>query len=212
MRFRSFFSVSLFTLVLFAAPRAAEASDRVEPDARADETEVSRPSAMIRINPLPLLYSSLSAEIEIPVSPSVGILVNPQYVHFDDSRTGVPATYTGGSDQVHGFGGEVGFRYYPSTLAAGRAQVFVGPSLLGGHYESKEDFTRIGVAFDVGFALVMKSGFSLSAGGGLQLATNIGDPHLGLEDNGSATDTTDATIAFGDGPRPRALVSLGWAF
>lgn len=91
-----------------------------------------------------------------------------------------------------GFGVELGYRhYFGGTEPEG---VFIGPSLLldSTRPAARADrFTAYGGAFDVGYQVIIGSGFTMSAGGGLMV--------IGAEG-------TDAAVA------PRILFSVGWSF
>jgi hypothetical protein len=202
------------------APRAAQAADLVAADARPGETAPSRPSVIVSANPLPLTYGTFSAQLEILASPSVGVVLNPHFASFSEHHDGLPEKGNEGSDTtVRGFGGELGLRYYPNTMTIGQPCVFMGPSILMGHYsgtttgdKTTPEFTRFGMAFDVGMTMALKSGFSFTVGGGLQYMWKDGSANLGSNGGGVLSSVTTASIMFGDGLRPRVLASVGWVF
>ncbi len=119
-----------------------------------------------------------------------------------------------GTDQVLGFGGQLGYRFY--SAPRGPVGFFVGPSVLAGRYSWEEggNETNTGslghyaVAADVGWAALMGSHLVVAVVGGAQYSwVNGGDP-LGSGDQVSAFMSPLPR----NGVSPRVALELGFAF
>jgi hypothetical protein len=137
------------------------------------------------------------------------IVLNP---HLDHTSATVSAGTSSLSDSFTGFGGEVGYRYYTGTR--GPTGFFVGPSLLVAHYTASDDepsgktstsFSSIGGAVDVGGQWMIGPGVVVGFGFGLQYLKSTAD-------NASGSLPLAASIITGSGVRPRALLTVGYAF
>jgi hypothetical protein len=107
----------------------------------------------------------------------------------------------------HGFGGELGYRYYLDR--GGPRGFFVGPSVLLGAITatagngSQTSFLDYGVAADAGYEALLADTIAVSVGAGVQYtrtSESIPDQQL------------PASIYANDGVHPRLLLSFGYAF
>jgi hypothetical protein len=162
-------------------------------------------------NPLTLLVGKVSGNVVlVPVSHHalvvtpfcVSTTTAPIYV-FDDSgnATQVP------QQRFHGFGGELGYRYYSGEH--GPRGWFAGPSLiLGWLTATAQDGARLGyldygLAADLGYQMLVGDSLSLSLGAGVQYTRTS----KAIPNQQFPADTYSNNLV-----RPRALLSLGWAF
>ena len=188
------------------APPAPATSTAVQD--RATDSAPVKPfkSLAVEINPLAASIGRYSIQGEwLPVEHQA-LVLNP---HLDHVSTNVG--FGGGatiSDSFTGFGTELGYRYY--TGSRGANGFFVGPSVLVAHYSESAagqstSFNSIGGAVDVGGQFLIGPGVIVGFGVGLQYTKN--------SLNGSTDGLGFAASAIaGDGLRPRALLTVGYAF
>ena len=159
----------------------------------------SRRDLSLRLNPLPLALARISADVEILLASHHALVVSP-HVTFAAHRGELPAEAFGfTADHSTGFGVEVGYHYWIRHDLQG---FFLGPSLLAGRTSTplldargqprdvSNHFGFFGAAFDVGYQLVIASGFTIDLGGGAMLITG--------------NSQTKAA--------PRVLLGVGWTF
>jgi len=163
-------------------------------------------SIALEANPLAATIGRYSLQVEWLPATHHAIVVNP---HFDSVSASVTVGNISGSESFTGFGGELGYRYYTGTK--GPTGLFIGPSLLVGHYststndQSTGSFSTVGGAFDIGGQAVVGPGIVIGAGFGLQYTkTSLDGSTDGLP--------LAANVIAGDGVRPRFLFTLGYAF
>ncbi len=114
----------------------------------------------------------------------------------------------GRTDEVTGFGGELGYRFYSGR--SGPSGLFVGASGLLGRYHWIEGGdeahqgtnTRYGVAVDAGYSLFAGKNFVFALGAGVELAALSGSPGV----------PELARLIVRTGIGPRGLVQMGFAF
>ena len=193
-----------------ASPAGAEPPptvDVVVPDA----PRAAR-SLVVEWNPLPLLFiGKVSANVvwapvdhhAIVLSPFfASVNTVPIYVYDDaGNATRLP------EQRFRGFGAELGYRYYFGR--GGPRGVFVGPSLLLGSFDvtaevgGKTRYLDYGIAGDVGFETLIADDFAIALGAGLQYTA----PSKSIPDQQFPANVYANSLV-----RPRAILSLGWAF
>jgi len=182
------------------APRAARAEEI--------DGEVAFKSVGLRGNPLGVVIGRYSADVEyLPV---------PHHaLHF--SPIGYYAL-PGVSDELIGFGAEMGYRYYSG--AHGPHGFFVGGNFIalsleyihgtvsGIPLDAPEDTTylKLGGAVDVGYQIIVLGNFAVGVGAGVEYTVDTPQPHFEYPTH------TWHDVFFGAGLRPRVLLSLGAAF
>jgi opacity protein-like surface antigen len=178
-------------------------------------------------NPLALFIQKLSANVIITPGDHHAIVLSPFYLYQStigytstvDGQGNTLTTSTGqqynlqvDSQSFHGFGTEIGYRYYYGH--GGPRGLFVGPSLLVGWMQatagnnSKTSFETFGLAVDVGYQMLVADAWSVSVGGGLQYDLTSKD----LSGDGIPPQQWPADTYVNKGFRPRFLLSLGYAF
>ena len=188
---------------------AQNAQQQVENDVSATTKNIDRQTSgyhaiAIELNPLPLYFGRLSANLEYMPLQHHAIVLNPQITHVSNELA-----VSGGanaSQTFSGFGGEVGYRYY--TGHKGIDGVFVGPSLIMGVYnaglpDGNQAFTTMGVAVDAGVKAVVWDHVAVGAGAGLQWV-KVSHDFNDLP--------TRSELAVGNGVKPRILAEVGYAF
>jgi hypothetical protein len=165
---------------------------------------------------------------------SIGVQGNPlgfvigrysidlEYLPAAHHAAHVTAAYTyalpGVDDQLTGFGGEVGYRYY--TGLYGPHGFFAGASFLVGAFEyihgdpqnlpknpsNDTQYVQLGGAIDVGYQLIFLGNFCLGAGVGVQYTADTTQPTFEFVDH------PWHDLFYGWGLRPRALLQVGAAF
>jgi hypothetical protein len=124
----------------------------------------------------------------------------------------------GVSDQLTGFGGEVGYRWYSGTH--GPEGFFAGASFVAGELEyrhnatvagpldSSDDttFVELGGAVDAGYQILLLGNLAVGVGAGAQYVVETTRPHFEFENH------PWHDLVYGAGLRPRALLSVGAAF
>jgi hypothetical protein len=141
-----------------------------------------RPVA-ITLNPLGLFVGRLSANVELQIEPHHSFIVAPNVLVFDADRGQAHSLISEGlgfaTHSSSSVGVELGYHYWWQWHRALRGPFF-GPSLLlgGTSQASAGDPTREqgywGLAFDVGDQEVLPGGFTVGAGGGLEVVELAG--------------------------------------
>jgi hypothetical protein len=170
----------------------------------------------IEWNPLPFVvgFGKISANVVLVVKNHHAIVVSP---FFTDSTTSPIYVFNAEGDPTQlpeqrflGFGLELGYRYYWGQR--GPRGLFVGPSLIGAlMYEHQEqygngshtNYADLGLAFDVGYQMLITDAITISAGLGVQgmLTTKtIPQQQFPIDIYGNS------------GVWPRVLFSVGYAF
>jgi hypothetical protein len=178
-----------------AAPPAATQApphETHEPPPRAPEPEGPR-TVSIRLNPLPLFLSRLSADFEFMLAPHHALFTSPSltFHKFAFHRSDVVSYGLGyAGDDSSGFGGEVGYHYWVHRQLEG---IYVGPAFVFGATTPNggKAFGYYGGAVDVGYQYLFNNGFTLNGGGGIMLT-------------GASGITAHAA--------PRFLFGIGWSF
>ncbi len=159
--------------------------------------------------PLSLFIGRYSAQFEYLPVQNHAISLNPFYTSLDGGSVNGASL-----GKFSGFGAELGYRFY--TGSKGPNGFFVAPSFLFASYKQSgfictgastscsTSFTSYGAALDIGGQAVI-GGFVIGGGGGLQSTKNS---------KSIATDGLNfaSAIIAGGGLRPRALLTIGYAF
>ncbi len=153
----------------------------------------------ITLNPLPLFWGRLSANVEMQLAPHHALVVSPNVLVFNADRGGTGSLLSSGfgfaSPTSTGIGVELGYHYYSRWSRTLRGNFF-GPSLLVGTTSGANvgDGTHAqgyyGFALDVGRQEVLPGGFTV--GGGLGIGI------LRMADSVAVV--------------PRVLLQIGWSF
>lgn len=195
---------ALATTNAFANAQATVESRVDEATKDLDQRTSGYHGAAIELNPLPIYFGRLSANLQYMPAMHHAIILSPQITHVSND-----IALTGGSNVSQtftGFGGEVGYRYY--TGHRGLDGVFVGPSLVLGFYNAglpngDQAFTTLGVAVDAGVKTVIFDNVSVGAGAGIQWV-KVSHDFNDLP--------TRSEMAIGAGVKPRILAEVGYAF
>ncbi len=170
----------------------ASQQQREEPAESFDADARAARKLSIRLNPLPLFLSRLSVDVEYELAPHHALVAAPQLTFHDRDRGKLPSYAFGyTASESSGVGAELGYHYW---LAPRMEGLFLGPSLLVGFtgHPVVSTHAYYGLAFDVGYQLMLANGFTIGGGGGL-LAIGAG--------GGNALHVT-----------PRVLFGIGWSF
>ena len=198
----------------------------VGPDATADPPppvdvvlrEPTPPPRAVTVewNPLATILGKVSANVVVVPTDHHALVLSPFYawtttapIWIVDPKDPNPM---GPSIQLpkqtfEGFGGEIGYRYYLGL--GGPRGFFAGPSLILASMKAKAQdaselsFWDYGLAVDIGYEALIGDRVALALGGGAQYVTtshSIPDQQL------------PAAVYANSAVRPRALVSLGYAF
>jgi hypothetical protein len=150
----------------------------------------------VTLNPLPLLWGRLSANVELLVIPHHALVLSPNVLLPNVTRGGTLAAAFGFAQKTSsGFGGELGYHYWWNARRSLRGPFF-GPSLLLGSTTDATAGSGVGVqtywggALDLGEQEVLPGGFTAAAGIGVGIVRSA-----------------DQTAVF-----PRLLLQIGWSF
>lgn len=211
-----------------ATGRAAGADPPPPADAKPNEAEASAPvdvkvleappphrTLTIEWNPVALVISRLMIPIAIVPGDHHALVVSPYYTWaktvpyatgIDAEGASLPYTLNVLSQSFHGYGAELGYRYYFDK--GGPRGFFLGPSLILSAITAKAgngsetSFADLGGAVDIGYEALVASTIAITVGGGAQYTA----PTKSIP-----TQQWPASIYANDGIRPRVLVSLGCA-
>jgi hypothetical protein len=192
-------AVTVFALVMASAGNA-----------RAEDIDegVAFKSVSLQGNPLGLVIGRYSADLEYLPVPHHALHLTP-VGYF---------ALPGVSDELTGFGAELGYRWYSGLY--GPHGFFLGASFIalsleylhatlpGVPFETPDDtsFVQLGGAIDAGYQVVMLGNFAVGAGVGAQYTADTVQPHFEYQNN------SWHSLLYGWGLRPRVLLSLGAAF
>jgi len=165
-------------------------------------------SVGVQGNPLAFIIGRYSIDLEYLPAPHHALHATP---FFEYALPGV-------DDQLSGFGGEVGYRFY--TGEHGPHGFFAGASLLVSELEyihgnprgvpldtaNDTQYVQLGGAIDVGYQIIVLGNFCAGAGAGLQYTFDTISPTFEY----SSHPWHD--LVYGAGLRPRALLQVGAAF
>lgn len=219
---------SLVMLLVADSARAqdppAAAQERVSPVSATRRT----PYVAARVNPLSLLIRRASGEVEVWPTPALGVFVGGYHgttesssrASSDDDRDGV-------NKSLSASGFETGARFWGWSHSNARTKFgwFLGSSVgyAAGSTRtsitpqdrsavapapSSSEFSQWTGAVDGGVGLYV-SPFFLLAGGGFQMVWNHHEPTGAC--GGEIVCIDNISVRYGDGIRPRFLLSLGLA-
>jgi hypothetical protein len=188
----------------------ATATVAAAPAARAEEIDEGQrfKSVAVQGDPLGLAIGRYSADLEYLPEAHHALHVTPFGVY----------ALPGVADQLTGFGGEVGYRWYSGTH--GPDGVFLGASFIAAELEyqhastapppfdmsSDTQFVELGGAIDAGYQVIILGNFAVGAGAGAQYIVDTRKPQFEYA-NHPVHD-----LVYGWGLRPRILLSIGAAF
>ena len=224
---RSFQRLKLLACVGLVATSAGVSRDAAaEPPPPVDVAlhEEPPPHRILTIewNPLALFIDRFSINVVIVPGDHHALVLSPFYTWANTTpfATGIdgngnplvdangnPYTLNVLSQTFHGFGGELGYRYYfakggPRGFFAGPSLVLAGITAKAGN-GSSTSFLDVGFAGDVGYEALIGDSVAVSAGIGVQYTTtskSIPDQQL------------PASIYANSAVRPRLLLSVGYGF
>jgi hypothetical protein len=232
------FSVALVAVacLLSAGERLARAAPHGEtPDrhgparARVPKKPTGRPAFQFAWKPLPVFFGSYSGHVEGMLAGRVGLGLDLYSTSINETHGATSDNdWTWSTSSTSGVGGELGLRFYFAGLRFGGWSTYAGLSALYGSYafhhwsakndyspvptNSQVDFTRSGVAADLGAIYVSPEGFTFTVGGGLQQTALTNEPNLSAGDGSTLSALSTANLMLGSGLRPRTLVAFGWSF
>jgi hypothetical protein len=216
---------AMTTAVRMAAAEAPPPADSDLPppvDVVVRETPPPHRAFSVEWNPLSLFIDRFSVNVVIVPGNHHGLVLSPfytwtgtaEYATNLDSQgnqlvnaNGSPYTLNVPRQTFHGFGGEIGYRYY--LAQGGPRGFFAGPSLILAALQAKAyngsttGFGDIGIAADVGYEALVADRVSISAGAGVQYTFTTQD---------IPPQQIPASIYANERFYPRLLLSLGYAF
>ena len=192
------------TVAVAPAPAPAHAASTVaDSDAVLDGPLPAGKRAVLETNLVSPIVGLWGVSLELMPAEHHALVLSGAFVH--GTRSSNPQV----QPALDGFGFEVGYRQYSGRR--GPRGLFAGPSLLLGGYRlsppdsataSNVDLFSVGGAFDVGYQAIVGD-VAIALGAGVQYTHPSKDvPLLAYP----------ATIYANGGLRPRALVSIGYAF
>jgi hypothetical protein len=205
-----------------AEPPPAVAEPPLPVDVALKEAPSPHRTLTVEWNPLALFIDRFSVDVVVVPGDHHALVVSPFYTWANtvpyatgiDSNGGQlvdaggsPYTLNVLAQTFHGFGGELGYRYYLDK--GGPRGFFVGPSLILAAITatagngSQTSFLDFGLAADVGYEALIADEIAVSVGTGVQYtrtSKSIPDQQL------------PAAIYANNALRPRLLLSLGYGF
>jgi hypothetical protein len=211
-------------IVAIAATGAHVAAAQSEPPVDVTIAEVPPTHRVLSLewNPLALFVDRFSVDLVVVPRDHHALVVSPFYTWASTvpyatgidangnqlmNAAGTPYTLNVLSQTFHGFGGELGYRYY--FARGGPRGLFLGPSILLGDITatagngSQTSFLDYGIAADAGYEALVADRVAVTVGAGVQYtrtSKSIPDQQL------------PASIYANDDIHPRLLLSLGYAF
>jgi hypothetical protein len=207
-------AIAALGLSLGLVSTAARADPPPAVDVVVKDTPPPRRPLTLEWNPLGLLISRISVNVEISPADHHAIVLSPFYFYARTASFSQPADASGATVEVpaekfEGFGGEIGYRYY--TGRGGPRGAYLGPSVFAAFPNAtvqtaggaSAGFTDIGVAADVGYQALVAANWVVSLGVGAQytfVTKSFPDEQL------------PARIYANRGVLPRLNASIGYAF
>jgi hypothetical protein len=200
----------LLALLAGVLSSANASADPPPADVRVPEEPTPWRRVSIEWNPLPLILGKVSANVLVVPANHHALVLTPFFVQTTTQGIFV-FDAQGNSTQLpqqtfSGFGGEIGYRYY--TGNRGPRGFFAGPSLILGGMTAKAQngdktsYLDYGVAFDIGYELLVADAVAITLGAGAQYTT----PSRSIPDQQFPADVYANSRVF-----PRALFAVGWA-
>jgi hypothetical protein len=165
-------------------------------------------SVALQGNPLGFAIGRYSADLEYLPEPHHALHLTPFGMY----------ALPGVADQLTGFGGEIGYRWYSG--AHGPHGIFVGASFVAAELEYQHtssvpppldvsndtQFVELGGALDAGYQVIVLGNLAVGAGVGAQYIVDTIEPRFEYPNH------PWHDLLYGWGLRPRALLSIGAAF
>jgi hypothetical protein len=185
-------------------------------DVHLSETPFPHRAVTIEWNPLALFIDRFSANVVIVPGNHHALVLSPFYTwtgtaeystSLNADGTQLPYVLNVPRQTFHGFGGEIGYRYYADK--GGPRGFFAGPSLIleaitAKAYDGSEtSFTGYGLALDAGYEALIADTFAVSVGVGAQYT---------LTSQSIPPQQLPASIYANERFYPRLLLSMGYAF
>ena len=166
-------------------------------------TPATASRAAFGLNPLALAIGRLSGDFEYLAAPHNVLVVN---LHADYASHDLPALEYDRIAPVWGFGGELGWRWFPAN--SGMHGVFFGLSFLADYYNAdyrgrRIDLPGAGVAGDFGWQYDVGAHVFVAFGFGLQYLWTLRYP---------ADIAPGVSFVMGAGVDPRLLFTVGGRF
>lgn len=173
-----------------------------------DEGGVRFKAIAVQGNPLGFAIGRYSIDLEYLPAPHHALHATPLYYY----------ALPGVDDQLTGFGGELGYRFY--TGEHGPHGFFVGASFLVAELEyihgnpnnvvldhaNDTQYVQLGGAIDVGYQIIALGNFAAGVGGGVEYVVDTLNPTFEFQNH------PWHDLLYGWGLRPRVLLQLGAAF
>jgi hypothetical protein len=186
------------------------------PDVALHEAPSPHRVLTIEWNPLALFIDRFSVDVVVVPGDHHALVLSPFYTWantvpyatgIDANGSPLPNTLNVLKQTFHGFGGELGYRYYFDR--GGPRGFFVGPSFLLAAITatagngSKTSFLDLGLAADAGYEALVANTIAITVGAGVQYS----GPTKSIPDQ-----QLPASIYANSAVNPRLLLSLGYAF
>ncbi|HXX66302.1 MAG TPA: hypothetical protein VEK07_03920 [Polyangiaceae bacterium] len=194
-------------------PKETESGPPV--DVKLTATPPPHRTLTVEWNPVALVISRVMIPIVVVPADHHALVVSPYYTWastvpyatgIDAEGAQLPNTLNVLSQSFHGYGAELGYRYYLDK--GGPRGFFAGPSLILSAITAKAgngsetSFADLGGAVDIGYEALVANTIAITLGGGVQYTA----PTKSIP-----TQQWPASIYANDGVRPRLLVSVGYA-
>lgn len=199
-------------------PREADSTAAV--DVKVVEVPPPHRTLTIEWNPVALVISRFMLNVVIAPGDHHALVLSPYYAWAStipyataiDAQGnplavgGQPETLNVLSQSFHGYGAEIGYRYY--LAKGGPRGFFAGPSLILSAITAKAGngsethFLDLGGAVDIGYEALIANTIAVTLGGGLQYTA----PTKSIP-----TQQWPSSVYANDGVRPRVLITLGYA-
>jgi hypothetical protein len=205
-----------------APAEPAPAESMPPPDVALHEQPPRHRTLTLEWNPLALFIDRFSVNAVLAPGDHHALVLSPFYTWANTvpygtsldasgaalmNANGNPYTLNVLAQTFHGFGGELGYRYYFDL--GGPRGLFIGPSLILAAITatagngSQTSFADFGFAADVGYEALLADTIAVSVGAGAQYAW----PSKSIPDQ-----QLPASIYANKGVQPRLLLSFGYAF
>jgi hypothetical protein len=211
-----------FVAIALTGARAALAEPPQAVDVTIPRVTPEHRAWTIEVNPLALFIERFSVDVVVVPRDHHALIVSPFYTWANTvpyatgidgngrplvSASGAPYTLNVLAQTFHGFGGELGYRYYFGR--GGARGLFLGPSIVLADITAtsgnggKTPFLDYGIAADAGYEALVADTVAVTVGAGVQYTrTSKAIPDQQLP----------ASIYANDAVHPRLLLSLGYAF
>jgi len=205
-----------FAATSATASRAAIADPPLPVDVALNEAPSPHRTLTVEWNPLALFIDRFGVDVVVVPGDHHALVVSPFYTwantqpyatNIDSSGNSLGYTLNVLAQTFHGFGGELGYRYYLDK--GGPRGLFVGPSVLLAAITatagngSQTQFLDFGLAADVGYEALIDDRIAVSVGAGVQYVT----PSKSIPEQ-----QLPASIYANSAVQPRLLLSMGYAF